>query len=551
MLPLLLSGALAIVSCVASTHIVSLPYGTFRGVPQGNLTEFRSVPFAQAGRFELPRAPRHLHGIQNATVYGASCPQQTFSALPVELPGSDNDPQLTISEDCLTLDVYRPITANHKSKLPVLVWIFGGGFETGNTRDTDVKPVVERAIVTGQSVVSVVMNYRFTAFGFLAGKEVARAGISNLGLRDQIFALKWVQEHVAAFGGDPSRVVLGGVSAGAISASLLMLDNLEGSNKLFHGAILEAGSPGSEPSVLDGQDQYNFLVSANNCSHAHDTLECLRNVPFDAFMTTVNETPDLFSNKSLNTAWRPRVDGDVILANPLLMLQRGLFSKMPFLTGDSDDEGTIFTLALLNITTNSEFLNYVHANYFPAATEDQIAKMGHLYPNDPKKGSPFGTGTNNQLSPQFKRLASFQGDLIFVAPRRFFLEHASSRQNTWSWLSTAFKNSSELGSVHTSDDAILFPKTPDSDWTAADALINFINTLNPNRPADGSHHSALEVPWSKWHKKEPVSLTFSDTKVSVTADDFRAESMGYLNEVLLEEAEGEGVVCLVIVASSV
>ncbi|KAJ7630257.1 Alpha/Beta hydrolase protein [Roridomyces roridus] len=549
MFPLLLSGFLSLLVCTDASPIVSLSYGTFQGFNTGNLTAFLGVPFGQAGRFEVPRAPGILHGVQNATNFGPTCPQQSSSlSIPagVQFPDIGNgetlpDTPVVISEDCLTLDVYKPATASAKSKLPVFVWIYGGGFEDGNSRNTNLDPIVERSISTGSPVVVVAINYRLTAFGFLAGKEVAAAGATNLGTRDQIFALQWVQKNIAAFGGDPTRVVVGGVSAGAISTAILLLDNKPASNTLFHGAFMESGSPATTPSVADGQADFDGLVAANGCSHARDTLDCLRRVPFASLMATINNTPNLFSFQSLNIVWRPRVDGDVIVKDPLISVQEGLYSRMPFLTGDSDDEGTIFTVPLLNITTDAEFLNFVHSNYLPTATQGQIAQVARLYPADPAQGSPFGTGTADQLSPQYKRLAAFQGDLVFVAPRRSFLEHASTRQNTWSWLNRRFKTSSEFGSFHASDETIWFPTEPNPDFTALDALVNFINTLDPNNHAGGSSHSS-KVFWPKWNTASstgPTSLlTFSDPNViNITAENFRVAAFDFLNELLFDEAK--------------
>ncbi|KAJ7630305.1 carotenoid ester lipase precursor [Roridomyces roridus] len=528
MFPFLLSGALSILFCVAAEPIVSLPYGTFRGFDSGNSTRFLGVPFAQAGRFERPRTPGTLRGVQNATGFGPACPQQVLSSIPGGL--ADTAPVLT-SEDCLTLDVYRPISTNARSKLPVFVWIYGGAFEIGSSRDNDMAPLVERSTLIGEPMIVVSINYRINAFGFLAGKEVDAAGVTNLGMRDQIFALEWVQQNVAAFGGDPARVVLGGVSAGSISVALLLLDNKKASNKLFRGAFMQSGSPLTSPSVVDGQADYDGLVAATGCSHARSTLGCLKQVPFESLMAAINETANVFSFSSLNIVWRPRVDGDVLVGDPLVSVAKGQFSKVPLLSGDSDDEGTMFTLPLLNITTSAEAMSYLHSNYLPTATASQMAQIERLYPDDPAQGSPFDTGTANQLSPQYKRLAAFQGDIMFIGPRRWFLEHASLTQNTWSWINKRFKTASELGSAHSSDGAIWFPSNSTTDFTAPDALINFINTLDPNV-------GSSRLFWPKWSTTGGRSLlTFSDPNVvNITAETFRTEAIGYLNQLLFAEA---------------
>ncbi|KAJ7785270.1 carotenoid ester lipase precursor [Mycena maculata] len=504
---------------------VSLPYGTFQGFSDGNLTMFLGVPFAQAGRFEAPSAPKVFKGVQDATEFGPACPQQSLS---IPLFGSSGFP--SISEDCLSINVFKPIASTDSSKLPVFV--------VGDSSNLDVSPMVERSMETGEPVIVVSPNYRLNAFGFLAGQEVASAGVTNLGLRDQIFALRWVQQHIAAFGGDPDRVVLGGQSAGAISVAHLLLSNKQNSNSLFRGAFMAPGSPLATPTVAEGQSDYDGLVAANNCTSSSDTLDCLRHVPLDAFWATVNNTANAFSYRSLSLIWRPRVDGDVLAIEPLVSVSRGLYSEVPFMSGDCDDEGTLFSIAPSNVTTSEEFLDYAHTFFLPLASVDQMAEIRRLYPDDPTQGSPFDTGTANQLTPQFKRLAAFQGDYVFTGARRFFLEHASARQNTWSWLSKLGKNTPDFGASHTSDTPVWFPPSG-ADTTGVDALVNFINTLDPNRAA-GSSTANSSIFWPKWNTPSstgPTSLlTFSDPDIiNITTENFRVEPIRYLNNLLFKE----------------
>ncbi|KAJ6506654.1 Alpha/Beta hydrolase protein [Mycena sanguinolenta] len=517
----------------ANGPIVSLDYGTFLGATDGNLTKFLGIPFARpTARFDLPQAPMLLHGLQDATVFGPACPQQALNPVPLV---SFNTSHSSISEACLFLDVYMPSTANSSSKLPVLFWFYGGGFEIGSSADTDVRPTVERSIFLGEAVIIVVPNFRPSAFGFLAGKEISDAGLTNLGLRDQIFALKWAKQHISSFGGDPERIVVGGDSAGAISTSLLLLSNKQNSGNLFR--------------VADGQPYYDQLVAANNCTAANNTLECLKRVPFDDFMATVNKTANFLSYRSLSLVWRPRVDGDVLIRNPPLSVVQGDFAKacgfIPILSGACDDEGTWFSVSSLNVTTNSEFSDYVQSVYLPAGTPAEVARIAALYPQDPAFGSPFGTGDANALTPEFKRIAAFQGDIFFFGPRRLFLEHASKTHNTWGWLNKRGKSTPYVGAHHISDMPMFFPPNISSmpDTIAVDSLINFLNTLDPNLSAAPqalrSRSNTTGVFWPRWqtasNKDSTSLLTFSDPAVvNVTADNFRAEQINFLNSLHLE-----------------
>ncbi|KAK7007573.1 carboxylic ester hydrolase [Favolaschia claudopus] len=514
----------------------SLSYGTFQGLRSGNLTKFLGIPFAEAGRFERPREPRVLHGLQNASTHGPACPQQKMTVppgldfIPAEYPN--------VSEDCLTLDVFRPAHIYPNTKLPVYVWIYGGGFDVGNSRDFDLVPVVERSIESGQPIVAVTINYRLNAFGYLMGKEAAAAGISNLGLRDQAFALKWVQKHISRFGGDSGRVVVGGQSAGSVSTSYLTLDNALNSNKLFHGVWLQSGPAFHVPHLLDDQDIYDSLVRSTNCSAARDTLKCLKHVPFETLSGAINNTDSFFSYRSVNLVWTPRIDEDAVMRDPWLSVRAGAYAKIPIAAGTCEDEGTLFALSSLNVTTDAQFSEYVHSNYFPNITGAQLAELARLYPRDPTQGSPFNTGTDFQLSPEFKRLASFIGDMAMTSPLRFFTQHASARQNVWQWLVRANKAVyGALGATHGSDDPIWFTTTTSLGTQGMDRVLNFVNTLDPNK------HAVLGYTATVWAKHNVPSggnnsslLVLNDNELTVIADDFREEGTTYLNQLRLESA---------------
>ncbi|KAJ7739144.1 sterol esterase, partial [Mycena metata] len=533
----------------ASAPTVVLSYGTFQGFTQGNVTKYLGVvPFAIASRFEALKAPEPLQGIQNATAFGPACPQQSLTPLP-GLPISATI-YPSVSEQSLNCrsHLFTPSETQNLSTLPVFVWMYGGGFQDGNSRDNDASPIVGRSIETGEPIIAVAINYRLSAFGFLPGKEVGAAGISNLGLRDQIFALKWVRKYISVFGGDPQRVVIGGLSAGSISAATLLLSNKQNSNALFRGAFLESGAQMRTLTLQDGQPVYDGLVAANNCTSANDTLDCLRRVPFDSFMATVNNTQNFFSYPSIDLIWRPYIDGDVVGRAPLTSVSQGLFAKIPIMTGNSDDEGTY--------VYSKWFRPTFHFTYFPVPTLFSFSTLnitcvflrsiGLLYPEDPTQGSPFNTRTANQLSPQYKRLAAFQGDHMFIGHRRLLLEHASRRQNTWSWLNKLGKNASVLGASHGGDVGVWFTTNTTSVGTlGVDALVNFINTLDPNLPAKNATEDAkLPVLWPQWNTPSGNGssslLTFTDDNGTIiTAENFRIQPIGFLNNLLLKEASSE------------
>lgn len=151
---------------------------------------------------------------------------------------------LTAQLDCLTLDVVRPSGTCTDDKLPVFVWIYGGGFDAGGSADPryNTSYLVNASVAIQKPMIAVSINYRIGGWGFLGSREVAAAGALNIGLFDQRLALKWIQENIGAFGGDPERVTIAGESAGGFSTGYHLV-GFDGENEgLFRAAILESGN---------------------------------------------------------------------------------------------------------------------------------------------------------------------------------------------------------------------------------------------------------------------------------------------------------------------
>ncbi|KAG9080638.1 hypothetical protein FRC06_006321, partial [Ceratobasidium sp. 370] len=201
-----------------------------------NQDYFLGIPFAEPPvgplRFKPPVPwSRGKVTVVNATQDGHSC---------VQSPMWTNN---TMSEDCLTLNVWKP--TNVTGKLPVMVWIYGGAFYLGEIQQYPGTSLVERSVEIGKPIIYVAMNYRIGLFGFPPGQAAVDAGGSNLGLKDQRLALEWIQKNIAYFGGDPRKVTIFGDSAGAMSVgyqSLYKGGEIEGA---FQGMILQSGSPSS------------------------------------------------------------------------------------------------------------------------------------------------------------------------------------------------------------------------------------------------------------------------------------------------------------------
>ncbi|KAM5543204.1 hypothetical protein V8D89_003078 [Ganoderma adspersum] len=501
------------------------------------IIQYLGIPFAQPPvgnlRLRLPQSVAPYNGTINATAFGNQCIQQTQpnTTLPSSLPsaaaqflsgmGAVQPQTVPQDEDCLNVNVIVPANVTAGSKLPVALWIYGGGFVLGSNTGEPGENIVARSVELGQPIIFVSPNYRLNGFGFLGGKEMKAANITNLGLHDQREAFRWVQKYISAFGGDPSKVMIWGESAGAQSVALQLVYNNGDTEGLFRAAFMESGAPMPTGYVDNAflQETFDQFVVDAGCSGSEDAIGCLRNISTDAFTDAVNKAPTLNSYGSLNQPWEPRADGNALAQPPEHQLLAGKIANVPFVSGNQMDEGTLFSFANTNVTTDDEFFDYVSSNFFPNVPSSNVTRLLELYPSDPAAGSPFGTGDNFTYTPEYKRMAALQGDLLFIAPRRLLTQTLAGKQAVYSFLGNEH-GVEGLGTPHSTDllDVFGAPGT----GNLQDYLIRFAATLDPN--GDGA------VEWPQYTNEAPNLLTLNsgDPAVNITKDDFRAEAMAYL-----------------------
>jgi carboxylesterase type B len=523
---------------------VNLQYATVVGSSLAGIDSFKGIPYAQPPtgplRLKPPQPITSNLGTVLATGNPRSCPQfytsANSSSLPLDVVTEITDTGVfqTLSnsgEDCLTVNVQRPSTATASSSLPVVYWMFGGAFEFGSTQTYDSSELITTSVAQGKDIIYVSVNYRVGGFGWLAGKEILADGSANLGHLDQRLGLQWVADNIAKFGGDPSKVTIWGESAGSISVFNQMAlydgDNTYKGKPLFRAALMDSGSvvPADPVDCPKAQDIYNTVVDKAGCSGASDTLACLRSVDYETFLKATTSVPGVFDYQSIALSYLPRPDGVVLTQSPDILAQNGQFASVPFIIGDQEDEGTLFSLVQSNISTTDQLVEYLSTVFFHDATVEQVQALVATYPDNPAAGSPFNTGELNEIYPQYKRLAAILGDVAFTLARRIFLDIASSVRPSvpsWSYLASYAYGTPVLGTFHASDILTTYGITPGfASASIQSYYITFFNTMNPNSGTVGL------ASWPQWSQGKEL-MHFLALSNALLTDDFRSASYDYL-----------------------
>lgn len=455
--------------------------GPVQGITEHGLSVYKGIPFAAPPVKELRwRAP------QPAAVRDTILQAVKFAPAPVQ----GGNPPSGKSEDCLYLNIWSP-AKKAGDKLPVLVWIYGGGFNFGATSET----TYSGEILANKGVVLVSVAYRVGQLGFLShpdlNAEDPRHVSGNYGLLDMIAGLKWIKKNIAAFGGNPDKVTIFGESAGGIAVSMLCASPL--AKGLFHGAISQSGGSFGPPRVTTYPgENMKYLADAAAAGEAYAK---------NAGYNTIAELRRLDADKLppvRGLAW-PIIDGYVIPGDQYKLYEAGSYNDVPILVGYNSDEGASFSPP----KTIQEYTDAVNKRYGRFA--------------DPLINAyPPGSGTVAKTARDLSRDAAFGW-------------------HTWSWARLQAANGKSgvyyyyfdqhpdypagspkegAGSPHGQEVAYVFghldkqnPQFTKTDFDISEAMATYWTNF-----AKYGHPNGKNVPqWPAFSKTSPVVMHFNQT----------------------------------------
>lgn len=454
-------------------EVTQINSGKIEGVEQGGVVAYKGIPFAQPPvgelRWRAPQPVKAWTGIFDASQYGPDCAQLPFP--------SDAAPLgTTPAEDCLVTNVWKPSSAKADAKLPVMVWIYGGGFVNGGSSPE----VYSGHKFAEQDIVTVSFNYRVGRFGFFAhpalSAENKDPSLGNYGFMDQIAALQWVKENIAQFGGDPDQVTLVGESAGGFSIHSLLTSPM--AKGLFNQAIIQSGGgrTGIGQRYIDktnalGQGSaesvgVDFAKRFNIEGTDAEALAKLRALPAEEIVSGLN-----MATMGDPTYSGPMTDGKLVLDNPQVFYDQGQDLSMPLMVGTTDAE--------IGFPPQVKTM------------QEALAMFGEA--NFARAKQAFTNGKDVEPQAVAQALSS---DLLMVEPGRYVLRQAAKQGKQvyayrFGYVADSFKQQWP-GAFHATDIPYAF-NTVDAKYgetlTKADAAmgeltnqywINFIKSGNPN-----------------------------------------------------------------------
>ena len=494
---------------------VHIEAGSVQGVPASDptVTVFKGIRYAAPPtgdlRWRAPQPPQPWKGVLQADHFGNICPQAQSPHM-----------SLPMSEDCLFLNVWSG-ASRPSERRPVFVWIYGGGFSGG----TGSSPEFDGASLARKGLVVVTFNYRVGALGFLATPELSQesghGASGNYGLLDDVALLKWVQRNISAFGGDPTRVTIGGQSAGAGSVGFLSMSPL--ARGLFQRSIAESHARHPrDPELRYLSVSWRPLKTAESAGvkfaaerGAH-SLQELRAMPWQRLVVDGSVfDPDVDTGSSAEPPlFRPVVDGWVIPFDYSQTYQQGTQNPVEFLAGNNLDEtGAVPETAFVALRAHNEarpgaphpnvtLNDYVSAarrkfgsmaaeflRLYPATTDDEAARANNDAAHDNSRVSTYLWGTE-------------------------WTQHATLPVYTYFWTHRPPGPSHDLrGAYHGSEITYVFGNVPadGGPWTDEDRRIaNIMSSYWANYVATGNPNGPGLPAWSAYDPKSPTVMELGE-----------------------------------------
>jgi para-nitrobenzyl esterase len=495
----------AVVALAGSVRAADAPFadrvrvegGEIKGAVQDEVLSFKGIPFAAPPvgdlRWKPPQPVVAWTGVRPATAYGHDCMQKPF---PSDAAPLGTEP----SEDCLVLNVWRPARKT-SGKLPVLVWIYGGGFVNGGSSPA----VYDGSQFAKRGVVLVSFNYRLGRFGFFAHpaltKESPNGPLGNYAYMDQIAALQWVKRNIAAFGGDPGHVTVFGESAGGISVHVLLTS--PAAKGLLHQAIIESG--GGRDALMPmrklREDIPKGPVSAESIGMAFAktvgiegadaaALAALRKVPADQVVAGLNLAS---MGAAAATHSGPMIDGTIVVETPEQAYRAGRNAKLPLIIGANDaDVG--FSMAKTMDEALAPFgadKDKALATYDPTKSGD-VRAVGFRIAMDRLMGEPARFTA---------RTLAAQGVRTFVYR---FSYVAESMRKAWPGAMHATEIPYVFDTVAAKYGKDLTPKDAAAASSANAYWTNFAKSGDPNKP------DAVSAAWPAYDPRVDAILDFTN-----------------------------------------
>lgn len=494
---------------------VRIDAGEIEGVParDASVTVFKGIPYAAPPvgplRWRAPQPATPWTGVRKADHFGATCPQ------------AQADSNTQMDEDCLFLNVWTG-AASSAERRPVLVWIYGGAFSMGSGSN----PLYDGAGLARKGLVVVTFNYRLGALGFLATPELSRESGHNAsgdyGLLDDIAVLKWVKQNIAAFGGDPNRVMIAGQSAGAGSVGFLAESPL--ARGLFQRAIAE--SHARYPRDLELRylsTSWRSLASAENAgvkfaeARGAHSLEELRAMPWQKLIAERGLTDEtVYTGSSAEPPYfRPVVDGWVLPFSYSQTYAKGAQADVPFIAGNNHDEsGAVPETAFAPLRANpspgrpGEPSLSVTLKAFVSNAQRKFGKMaGEFFKLYPASDDAQAALQNNASVHDNSRVSTFLW-------ARLWKRSAKSPVYTYFWNhAPPGPDHDRRGAYHGSEIHYVFDNlySEDLPWTDEDRRVaDIMSSYWVNFATNGNPNGKGLPAWPEYDPKSPRVMELGD-----------------------------------------